>query len=115
MPGYLNSTSLLYEGDIKEGPCSKHPVLKAVCSQSGNRVQFFLVRLNVVNFHLVSQVAQTVKNLPAMQETWIQSLGGEDLLEKGMVTYSSIFAWRIPWAKEPDGLQSMGFQRVRHD
>ena len=73
-------------------------------------MKFFLVRLNDVNFHLVSQGAQTVKNLPAMQETWIQSLGGEDLLEKGLVTYSSILAWRIPWAKEPGGLQSMGFQ-----
>ena len=115
MPGYLNSTSLLYEGDIKEGPCSKHPVLKAVCSQSGNRVQFFLVRLNVVNFHLVSQVAQTVKNLPAMQETWIQSLGPEDPLEKLMSTHSSILAWRIPMDRGADGLQFMGLQRVGHN
>ena len=43
-----------------------------------------------------------------MQETWVQSLGREDLLEKGMATYSSIFAWKIPWAEEPGGLQSMG-------
>ena len=49
-----------------------------------------------------------VKNLPAMQETWVQSLGGEDLLEKGMATHSSILAWRIPWTEEPGGLQSMG-------
>ena len=56
-----------------------------------------------------------VKNLPAMQKTWVQSLGWEDLLEKGMATHSSILAWRILWTKEPDGLQSIGSQRVRHD
>ena len=53
-------------------------------------------------------MAQTVKNLPAMQETQLQSLGKEEPLEKGMVTHSSIPAWRIPWTKEPDRLQSMG-------
>ena len=62
-----------------------------------------------------SLVAQTVKNLPAMQETWVQSLGQEDPLEKGMATHSSILAWRILWTEEPSGLQSMGSQRVRHD
>ena len=56
-----------------------------------------------------------VKNPPAMQETWVQSLGGEDPLEKGMATHSSILAWRIPWTEEPGGLQSMGLQRIRHD
>ena len=59
-----------------------------------------------------SLLAQTVKNLPKMQETWVQSLGGEDPLEEGMATHSSILAWRIPWTEEPDGLQSMGSQRV---
>ena len=54
-----------------------------------------------------SLVAQTVKNLPAMQETQVQSLGWEDPLEKGMATHSSILAWRILWAEEPGGLQSM--------
>ena len=49
-------------------------------------------------------MAQTVKNLPAAQETWVRSLGQEDPLEKGMATYSSILAWRIPWIKEPGGL-----------
>ena len=56
-----------------------------------------------------------VKNPPAMQETWIRSLGWEDPLEKGMATHSSIFAWAIPRTEEPDGLQSMGLQRVGHD
>jgi len=56
-----------------------------------------------------------VKNLPAMQETWVQSLGQEDPLEKGVATYSSILDWRFPWTEESGGLQSMGSQRVRHD
>ena len=57
-------------------------------------------------------MAQTVKNLPAMQETQVQSLGWEDPLENGMATHSSILAWRILWREEPGGLQSMGSQRV---
>ena len=58
----------------------------------------------------VSLIAQTVKNLPAMQETPVRFLGREDPLEEGMATHSSIFAWRIPWTEEPGGLQSMGLQ-----
>ena len=58
----------------------------------------------------VSLVAQTVKNLPAMQETWVQPLGQEDPLEKEMATYSSILAWKILWTEKPDGLQFMGLQ-----
>ena len=60
-------------------------------------------------------VAQRLKRLPAMQETWVRSLGREDPLEKEMATHSSILAWRIPWTEEPGGLQSMGSQRVGHD
>ena len=56
-----------------------------------------------------------VKNLPAMQEAQVQFLGQEDPLEKGMAIHCSILAWRIPWAEEPDGLQSMESQRVRHN
>ena len=62
-----------------------------------------------------SLVAQTVKCLPAMRETWVQFLGREDLLEKEMAIHSSTLAWKIPWTEEPVRLQSMGFQRVRHD
>ena len=70
----------------------------------------------VSSFHVWgSLVAQLVKNLPAMQETPVQSLGGEDPLEKETVTDSSILAWRILWTQEPSGLQFMGWQRVRHD
>ena len=57
----------------------------------------------------------TVKNLPAMQETWVQSLGREGPLAEGMATHSSIPAWRIPWTEEPGGLQSIESQRVEHD
>ena len=61
-----------------------------------------------------SLVAQTVKNLSAMQETWVRSLSWKDSLEKGMATSSSILTWKIPWAEEPSRLQSMGSQRVRN-
>ena len=60
-------------------------------------------------------MAPTVKHLPIMRETWVQSLGWGDLLEKGMATPSSILAWKIPWTVEPGRLQSMGSQRVGHD
>ena len=56
---------------------------------------------------------QTVKNLPTVQETWVLSLSGEDLLEKGMATPSSVLMWKIPWTEEPGGLQSTGSQRSR--
>ena len=60
-------------------------------------------------------MAQMVRDLPVMQETWVRSLGWEDPLEEGMATCSSILAWEISWAEEPGRLQSMGLQRVRHD
>ena len=60
-------------------------------------------------------MAQTVKNLPAMQETGVRSLGREDPMEKGMATHFNILAWRITWIEEPGRLQFMGSQRVRHD
>ena len=62
-----------------------------------------------------SLVAQTVKNLPAMQETQVQSLGRDDPLEKGMAMHSSILTWKIPGTEEPAGLPSMGSHRVLHD
>ena len=60
-------------------------------------------------------MAQMVKNLPAVQEVWVQFLDQEDPLEKGMATHSSILVWEIPWTEEPGSLQSMGSQSVRHD
>ena len=63
----------------------------------------------------VSLVAQMVKRLPTMRETWVGSLGREDPLEKAMATHSSTLAWKIPWTEEPGRLQSMGSQRVGHN
>ena len=74
-------------------------------------------QLSLDNWHprsWASLVAQTVKNPPAMQETWVWTLGREDPLEKG-TSHSSILAWRIPWTKEPGRLMSMEWKRVRHD
>ena len=62
-----------------------------------------------------SLMTQMVRHLPSMQETRVQSLGWEDLLEKEMATHCSILAWKIPWMEEPGTLQSMGLQRVGHD
>ena len=66
-------------------------------------------------FDGASLVAQTVNGPPAMLETWVQSLGQEDPLEKELATHSSILAWKIPWTEEPGGLQSMESQRVGHN
>ena len=63
----------------------------------------------------ISLVVQTVKSLPAMQETWVPSLGQEDPLQKEIATHYSTLAWEIPWIEEPGMLQSMGSQRVKHD
>ena len=65
--------------------------------------------------HIYSLVAQRLKHLPTMRETWVRSLGWEDPLEKEMATHSSILAWRIPWMEEPGGIQSTESQSVRHD
>ena len=62
-----------------------------------------------------SLVAQMVKSLPSMRETWVRSLDQEDLLEKEMATHSSILAWEIPWTEEPGGLQSTGSQRLKNN
>ena len=67
------------------------------------------------NIYVVLLVAQRVKRLPAMQETWVRSLGQENPLEKEMATHSSTLAWKIPWTEKPDRLQSLGLQRVGHD
>jgi len=67
-----------------------------------------MIFADLCNFQRASLVAQMVKNLPAMQETQVGSLSGEDPLEKGMATHFSMLAWRNPWTEEPGGLQSMG-------
>ena len=63
----------------------------------------------------MSLVAQKIKKLSTIQETWVRSLGQEDPLEKEMAIHSRTLAWKIPWTEEPDRLQSMGSERVRHD
>ena len=68
-----------------------------------------------LQYSWASLVTQMVKNLPAIQKTWVRSLGWEDPLEEMMATHSSVLAWRIPWTEEPGGLQSTGLHRVGHD
>ena len=75
----------------------------------------FLFLLKLSSNKIASLVAQRLKHLPLMRETWVQSLGQEDPLEKEMATHSSTLAWKIPWMEEPGRLQSMGLQRVGHD
>ena len=93
--------------------------LKDTCTFSNS--QSYLIKINNKNRKqyngslITSLVAQTVKRLPTLQETRVQSLGWEDLLEKEMATHSSILAWKIPWAEESGGLESMGSQRVGQD
>ena len=70
--------------------------------------------LFVIHFNWASLVTQTVKNPPAVQETWVRSLGQKDILEKEMATRSSTLGWKIPWTEEPGRLQSKGLQRVGH-
>ena len=73
-----------------------------------------IIKLGCIYVIWPSLVVQKVKNLPAMQETWVHFLGWEDPLEKEMATHSSILAWRTPWTEQPGRLQSMGSRRVRH-
>ena len=88
-------------------PFLSHPSIMSITKSW----QYYLL----VFFLLASLRSQMVKNLPAVQETQVQSLGWEDPLEKEMETHSSILAWEIPWTEEPGGLQSTGSQRVRHN
>ena len=86
-----------------------------VIANNINNIQIFFFRKIFPLYLWPSLVAQMVKNQRVMQETWVQSLGQEDPLEKGMATHSSILAWRIPWTGEPARLQSMRSQWVRHN
>ena len=92
--------------------CTIRTGLTPTCAEGSPDDLYRITKLDSLNYHLViikpslwaSLVAQMVKNLPAMWETWVQSLGWEDPLEKGMATHPSILAWRIPWAEDPAGL-----------
>ena len=95
----------------KESACNAgDPVLIPVWGRSPGEGMGCLLQ-----YSWASLVAQTVKNLPAIQKTWVQSPGWEDPLEKRMATHSSILAWRIPWTEEPGKIQSMGSQRLGHN
>ena len=89
-------------------------MLSAILFISPNIADFYFSVLDTTNTPWASLVTQTVKNLPAMQETRVQSLGREDPLEKGMATHSGVLAWKIPWTEEPGRLQSIESQRIRH-
>ena len=73
------------------------------------------IKFTVAFLSMASLMAQTVKHLPVIWETQVQSLGWEEALEKEMATHSNTLAWKIPWTEEPSRLQSMGSQRVGHD
>ena len=77
--------------------------------------RMFKLLYSCPHFTLGSPGASVVKNLPAMQETWVRSLGHKDPLEEGMATHSNTLDWRIPWTEEPGGMQSIGSHRVGHN
>ena len=87
-------------------------MLSAILFISPNIADFYFSVLDTTNTPWASLVTQTVKNLPAIQETWVQSLDWEDSLKKGKATHSSILAWRISWTEKPGGLQFMRSHRV---
>ena len=113
---------------IREGICSSTLLLNDPCSHlsvpywmseedwgTGRQCGPLVTLLYNIMAMTKSLIAQLVKNLPAVQETWVRSLGWEDPLEKEMATHSSILAWKISWTEGPGRLQSMGSQRVGHD
>ena len=102
-PGSPRLTLSLKEPRHNTSQCILQPWSQEACFQPRTY-------LKVLRWHEVSLVAQMVKKLYVMQDTWVQSLGWEDLLEKGMANHSSILAWRISWAEKPGDLQSMGSQ-----
>ena len=137
--GKLENKQLLLEGkwyqvQLEEDQRLGQRKLGLVMSRKQKSAKFEVVELFVVELGLLegkpkrskdqstykvreraSLVAQKVKNLPAMQETWVLSLGQKDPLEKGISIHSSIITYKIPWTEEPSGLKSMRSQRVRHD
>ena len=104
-------------GFLAQSHRSFHDATLSFVNQVNNRVEVIGANCSCsfLPLEYTTSVAQTVKRLPTMQETRVQSLGWEDLLEKEMATHSSILAWKIPWMVEPGRLQSMRSQRVEHD
>ena len=89
--------------------------LKCTLMDEQIKIMWYKWHICTIGYYLASLVAQTVKRLSTMWETWVRSLGPEDPLEKEMAIHSSTIAWKIPWTEEPGRLQSKGLQRVRHD
>ena len=119
--GAAGTCQALRAGGIFSGKGSHHPQ-EAVClwlcgwpSSPYSLRTFVSIFIKDLGQKGASLMAQTVKNLPTLRETQVPSLGREDPLQKGMATHSSVLAWRIPWAEEPGGLQSIGSQQVRHN
>ena len=103
---------LLGVGDIVVGKCETKNI---GCSISDKHVLYNIENIANILYLWASLVAQRLKRLPAMWDTWVRSLGWEDPLEKEMATHSSILAWWIPWTEDPGGLQSTESQRVGKD
>ena len=103
----------MYISDKEHAVCYHADVFNLPQKVGNLRVEKFLIKL-LISITWASLEAQMVKNLPAMQETQVTSLGWEDPLEMGMATHSSILAWRIPWTEESGGLQSTGSQKGGH-
>ena len=125
MPVYaLPHLSLHYFASVDELQNIKHTFF-LTCNSTSRTLPVEIQRKVYQDSHLMGRgdgdnprsplAARSVKNLPAMRETWVRSLGWKDPLEKEMATHSSILAWKISWTEESGGLQSMGSQRVRHD
>ena len=124
----LTQAAALHFSTIPDGADSSLIIWKVLSTWSMEKTQLrwpiasihfktdiFVYKPLIANSFRASLVAQRLKRLPAMRETWVRSLGREDPLEKEMATHSSILAWKIPWTEKPGRLQSMGLQRVRHD
>ena len=101
--------------ELNQGLLHCRKILYQLSYQGNPNYIYILPRWWIYMYVWASLVAQLIKSLPAMQETWVWSLSWEDPLEKGMATHFSILAWRIPWTEKPGGLQSMGSKRVGHD
>ena len=112
-PTSVSMLPFLVGGIIIQGLPSNTYSNSAVQGIKNHTVKYFLIFKQI--FTLIQGFTQLLRTHLSMQETWFQSLGWEDPLEKEMATQSSILVWKIPWTEEPGGLQSMGLQRVRHD
>ena len=104
----ISSSVIPFSSCLQSFPALESSPMSQFFASGGQRIRV------LASASVLPLVAEMVKHLPTMRETWVQSLGWEDLLEKEMATHSSILAWKIPWMEDPGRLQSMGSQRVKH-